>query len=115
MAAHLALCWPWLAKANPEVGRDLLAERLGSQRAQLWPGEGGALVTELIDTPEGRYLHVWLGGGRLRALLDMRAGLEAWGRQQGCDFASIRGRKGWDRVFARFGYRRVGDELVKGL
>jgi len=115
LADNLALCWPWLARANPEVRRDHLAQLLTAQQAQLWPGEGGALVTQLITLPEGKFVHVWLGGGRMRSLLDMRAGVEAWGRQQGCDFASINGRKGWDRVFEPFGYTRMGDELVKEL
>lgn len=117
---NFAYAWPWLSNAlrageDKHIGRADVLELLRAQKAQLWPGEGGALVTQLLETPEGRCLHVWLGGGAMRSLLDMRAGLEAWGRQQGCDYATINGRAGWDRVFRPFGYTRVDGELRKTL
>ena len=111
--------WRWLEPAL-KAGRDSdtredIEQQIATARAQLWLGEGGALVTQLIKADQGRFVHCWLGGGSLRALLDMRGGIEAWGRSMGCDFASIDGRKGWDRVFARFGYERAGLEMVKRL
>lgn len=113
-------CWPWLAAAaarGREAGlskaelRDLLLRG----EAMLWPGECGALVTLCQITDEGRFLHCWLGGGRLRSLLELRPGVEAWGRAMGCEYASIEGRRGWDRVFQPFGYWREGAELRKRL
>jgi hypothetical protein len=111
--------WAWIEPAL-KAGRDSdtredIEAQIATGRAQLWLGEGGALVTQLIKADHGRFVHCWLGGGSLRALLDMRGGVEAWGRAMGCDQASIDGRKGWDRVFARFGYKRAGDELRKAL
>jgi hypothetical protein len=90
-------------------------ELLATNKAQLWQGDGGSLVTQLIDSSDGKCVHCWLGGGDMEALLAMRAGIEAWGRMQGCRFASINGRKGWDRIFRRYGYQRIGGELVKSL
>jgi len=120
LAQEFERCWPWLAPAlarGNERGltRAELQRLILSGRAMLWPGEGGALVTECVATPEGRFLHCWLGGGDLRALLALRPGLEAWGRAMGCEMASIEGRKGWDRVFRPFGYARFGTELRKRL
>jgi len=117
---ELDRCWPWLAAAAGR-GRERglrkaeLAELIARGQAMLWSGEEGALVTQCLITPEGRFLHCWLGGGALRALLGLRPGVEAWGRAMGCEFASIEGRKGWDRVFQPFGYVRAGDELRKRL
>ncbi|HTK33864.1 MAG TPA: hypothetical protein VL358_01085 [Caulobacteraceae bacterium] len=117
---ELERCWPWLAAAaargrergltKVELGALLLAGR-----AMLWPGEDGALVTQCLITPEGQFLHCWLGGGSLRTLLALRPGVEAWGRAMGCEQASIDGRKGWDRMCRPLGYRRVGNELRKTL
>jgi hypothetical protein len=113
-------CWPWLAAAAAR-GRQAgltkaeLAALLLRGQAMLWPGEGGALVTQCVATREGRFLHCWLGGGDLSALLELRPGVEAWGRAMGCDYASIEGRKGWDRVFRPFGYWRDGEDLRKRL
>jgi hypothetical protein len=117
---QLERCWPWLAAAAARgrergLSKAELAELLLSGQAMLWPGEGGALVTQCVAAPEGRFLHCWLGGGALEALLALRPGVEAWGRAMGCDFASIDGRRGWDRVFRRFGYVTTGDELRKRL
>jgi hypothetical protein len=117
---ELERCWPWLAAAAAR-GREAglskaeLLRLLLRGEAMLWPGEAGALVTQCIATPEGRFVHCWLGGGGLRTLLDLRPGVEAWGRVMGCDYASIEGRKGWDRVFRPFGYGRAGADLRKRL
>lgn len=113
-------CWPWLAAAAARgrergLSKDELRDLLLRGQAMLWPGERGALVTQCVVTPEGRFLHCWLGGGSLRALLDLRPGVEAWGRMMGCDYATIEGRKGWDRVFRPFGYGRCGEDLRKRL
>jgi hypothetical protein len=91
-----------------EVFADLIANR-----AQLWRGERSAMVLQLIAPPP--VLHIWLAGGDLDDLLAMRAGLEAWGRTQGCEAVTINGRNGWRRVLARFGYEPDGEELRKAL
>lgn len=113
-------CWPWLAPAlargdQPDLSKAGLWAEVAAGRAMLWPGEDGALVTECLATPAGRLLHCWLGGGELSTLANLRPGVEAWGRAMGCEFASIDGRRGWDRVFRPFGYRPVGTELRKQL
>ena len=81
-------CWPWLAEAlrrgdGADLSKESMKTLLLSGKAMLWPGEGGALVTQCVIRPEGRFLHCWLGGGALPSLLAMRAGVEAWGRAMG--------------------------------
>lgn len=85
--------------------------RLGDNTAQLWMQDGGALVTEIW----GDCLHVWLGGGRLGALLAMRPPLEKLAQAWGLSEVTISGRLGWDRLLAPFGYARDGDVLRKLL
>jgi len=111
--------WRWLEPAL-KAGRDTdtregIEQQIAQGRAQLWVGDRGALVTQLIRTGDNRFVHCWLGGGSLKSLLEMRGGVEAWGRSMGCTHASIDGRMGWDRVFRRFGYERIGGELRKRL
>lgn len=84
-------------------------------RAQVWPGENAAFVTQLVNTDGARFLHVLLGGGDIREMLAMHFGLAAWGRAMGAEWASINGRKGWARALARFGFEPHGDELWKAL
>lgn len=82
-------------------------------RAQFWPGEGGAIITQCVANADGRFLHVWLGAGEMAELLALKPGIEAWGRAQGCEFASINGRPGWARVHRDF--EMVDGELRKAL
>lgn len=80
--------------------------------AHLWPGDGCAGVTEYIPGPA---LHIWLAGGSLKGLLAMRESVEAFARASGCKWVELDGRRGWARVFDRFGYSRDGTRMVKAL
>ena len=88
---------------------------LTSDFAALWIGERCALVTTLHEPETGRELHVWLGTGDLSEMITLEPGISAWARSKGCKSATIRGRKGWDRVFSKHGFTRDGDELRKLL
>lgn len=86
---------------------------LEANRAQLWRADRAAMVVMLLTPPPT--LHIWLAGGDMADLLNMRGGLEAWGRSQGCEWVTINGRKGWNRVLSPFGYEPDGEELRKAL
>ncbi len=92
----------------------LLAE-IQSGRAQLWAGEGGAVVTQCVTAQDGRTLHIWLAGGELAAVLALRPGIEAWARGLGCEAITIEGRAGWARVLRTHGYRSHGAVLRRSL
>lgn len=116
--AQFERCREWLFPAL-EIGaentpEELLGE-LVSGRAQLWPGEASALVTQLIAGAKGRSIHAWLGGGKLSELIQLRPGVETWGRSMGAEWATIDGRKGWAKVFRRLGYAWDGEVLRKAL
>jgi len=81
-------------------------------RAQLWCGEACAGVTEV--TADSR-LHILLAGGSLPELLAMRPDVEAFARAMGCRAVFLSGRKGWRRIFPRFGYAFDGEDMVKKL
>ena len=116
--AQFRRVWPLIAPALHMEAEDteqgLLAEILAG-RAQLWPGEACAIVTQCIRSAEGGTIHAWLGGGNLREMLALRPGIEAWGRAMGCSWATIDGRKGWERLYRRFGYEPDGEVLRKAL
>lgn len=112
-----ARCRPWLLAAlRPECGTEAsLVADLTLGLAQLWVGEAAALVTQRVDGPDGPCLHVWLAGGDLTEILELKPGVEAWGRAQGCNRVTLSGRKGWRRVLAPHGFVTVGDELMRRL
>jgi hypothetical protein len=83
-----------------------------AERAQLWCGEDCAGVTEVSG--DGR-LHIMLAGGSMAGLLAMRPDVEAFARRLGCRAVYLSGRKGWRRIFPRFGYAFDGEDMVKAL
>lgn len=117
--AQFARCRPWIVAALDRWGEgiapDEVRRRVLAGSAQLWPGEAGALVSECVAGAKGRSIHIWLAGGRLEELRAMRPGMEAWARAMGCEWATIQGRKGWDRVLGDTGFERDGPLLRKRL
>ena len=110
-------CRDWIlpALAREDEDEAELVGDLAAGRAQLWPGEGAAMVTQCVDEPQGRCLHVWLAGGALAEILRLRPGVEAWARAQGCGRVTLNGRGGWARALRGHGYARRGEELERRL
>lgn len=114
MAEEWARCRDWLLPALREDTEADILWQLMSGRAQIWRGRRSAMLTQLVNGPEP-FILVWLGGGDLAELLELRPGVEAWARTQGARAARIKGRRGWARALARFGFEPDGDELRKAL
>lgn len=115
-----ALTWSWISAAlqngpDAHLTREHIEGEIAANRAQLWRGDRGVGVTQLVNAEGRRFVHVWLAGGAMEELLALRAGVEAWGRQMGCKTVSINGRPGWARVLKPFGYRLVDGEVQKTL
>lgn len=106
------LCRDLLIPALEDATEAEVIDDLMTNRAQLWRGDGGAVVTRLIT---GGQLHIWLGGGSLPRLVDLIPGLIAWGRQQGCTWITVRGRKGWARVLSGLGIEERDGDLWKAI
>lgn len=72
--------------------------------AQLWESPGALLVTEVNVGPRLKELHFWLAAGELDAVLALADIVMDWGREIGCQVATLTGRKGWERVMKRRGW-----------
>lgn len=105
-----ALLAPGLARA--EYTTERLIDDLLSYNAQLWVYRKGgdpiaACVTELVNGPHGLTLHLRLAAGKhLREWLDiaLRDAL-TFARRVGAFDITISGRKGWERLLARHGWK----------
>jgi hypothetical protein len=75
--------------------------------AQIWPAPRGVAITEIIEYPRKRVLHVFLAAGELDQLLDMIKSAEDWGRTQGCTSLTLSGRFGWQRILDKHGFKPV--------
>lgn len=103
----------WLLPALTDATEAEVVSELLTGRATLWPGERAAFVTTLVTDPAR--MHVWLGGGDGAEMLAMIAGMAAWGRAQGAQWATVNGRRGWKRRLRDFGFEPRNGELWKAL
>lgn len=112
-----AACRDWLLPAlRAEDGDEAaLCAEIRSGRAQLWAGERAAVVSQCVEAPGGRSLHIWLAGGDLAGVLALQPGIEAWARGLGCAAITIEGRTGWRRVLRAHGYQPHGAILKRSL
>ena len=84
--------------------------------AQLWQGQKSAAVTEIIQFPRVKVLHLWLCGGDLREITeDMLPQAEAFARVEGCTRLTTAGRIGWDRVMGKHGFTPIASVCAKDL
>jgi len=84
-------------------------------RMQAWVNGGSIAITEIIVFPRKKTLHGFLAAGNMREILDMVPSASEWGKQMGCTGFTLAGRKGWQRVFGKRGWKTafyvLGTEL----
>lgn len=72
---------------------------------QLWHAPKGSAVTEVIDFPRKRVIHVFLAGGDMAQIIDFQQSAAAYGRALGCSQMTLSGRSGWQRVLKAHGWQ----------
>lgn len=91
-------------------------QMVANREAQLWLGENSAAVTEIIQFPRAKALHLWLCGGDLKEITEMMLPkAEAFAKAEGCTKLTTGGRKGWDRVMSKHGFSPVASICAKDL
>jgi hypothetical protein len=80
-------------------------------KAQFFPLDKSAIVTEIVDYPQKAVCRIWLAGGDLDELMQAEVALSAWAKTQGCDGMEIIGRRGWSRQLKD--YRQSAVVLMK--
>lgn len=81
-----------------------------------WPGAKSAAVTEFSHFRQRKVLTVVHGGGDLSELTDLIEPILAdYAKRTGCDGIMGTGRRGWERVFERRGYRLAWIVMLKDL
>lgn len=78
-----------------------IEDMIATGKAQMWPGETSIIITEIINYPRAKHLHLFLAGGNLDELESMLPEIIEWGKTQNCDRVSLSGRRGWERSFLR--------------
>ena len=105
---ELDRCKPWI-EAALEYGCDThnyddIVQLINEGKLQLWPADKGCIVTELIQYPRKKVLHIFLAGGELEQITDMHTDVVQWAKAQGCDSLTQTGRKGWTKALKAHGW-----------
>jgi len=72
--------------------------------AQLWRNGDAVVVTQVNDTPQRKVLHFWIATGKLEEVIALSEVAIEWGKAQGCDLATLSGRRGWVKALADHGW-----------
>ena len=81
-----------------------------------WSGKRCAIITEIIHYPRARVMHYFLIGGDLKELVEyMEPRITAWAKSQGCHAVSGAGRPGFERVFAKSGFKPAWRVIFKEI
>ena len=134
MPYELSTYWPraipWLERGRKywEHLYDLtdLYIELFAGRMQLWlvgqPDDAfGCFITEIRSFPKAKMLAFIYAGGEEDDLDKLSAGetyhdyIVTWAKERGCKFSRIEGRKGWERIGQRLGYKNIRVYMTKNL
>lgn len=77
-------------------------EAIQTHAAQFWPGANCAGVTEVVSYPRRKVIRLWLAGGDMEELQTLHNEAIEWGREQGCDWSEVVGRRGWLKALADY-------------
>ena len=104
-----------LRRAGPTHTVADIVKLIQERRAQLWERDDGVIVTEILEYPLVKTINYWLAAGSLPACLALQADIDEFARAEGCEIATISGRRGWGRAAAADGWRLRDYQFWKPL
>jgi hypothetical protein len=85
---------------------DHVCDLLAVGAAQIFWNEHGAWITEIVQTPISRWLHVWIVAGELPGVMDLQGEVLEYARQQNCQHVTATARFGWKHVAKAHGWHQ---------
>lgn len=79
---------------------------------QLWSNDKCCVITEIIDYPKKRVLHIFLAGGSLEGIRALEEDAIQWAKSIGCTDFTLSGRKGWLRALKDNGWKDLNQHLM---
>ena len=120
---ELIRCRDWIQSAL-EKGGDThdfkhIVDGVQSGHMQLWPGERGCAVTEILVYPNKKIFHVFLAGGDqghgINQIMDMHDDAVEFAKRNDCQGMTVSGRAGWKKILAERGWKQQFVTLAKEL
>lgn len=86
--------------------RQDIADGLTTGRFQYWGDDECCLVTEIVEYPQKRVLHLFIAAGKLSKLLDeYLPRVKEFARENGCSSLTSVSRKGFLKRFPAYGFK----------
>ena len=105
-----------LAKGSGTHTYESVAEEIIKGDSQLWTRNNSCLVTQVMQFPAKRRLHIFIGAGDMNDLIDMvEEELVPFAKANDCKEMSLVGRKGWKKALANTGWSEDYVSLYRGL
>lgn len=94
-----------------DIGRNTYSEKdiaqaVSEGRMQSWTENDSLVITEIIQYPQFKAMHVVLAVGALRDVMAMQDRIVSFAREHDCKFIRTEGRKGWDKIMPMFGAQK---------
>lgn len=116
---ELERCRGWIEAALEYSGGthdfDDIVRMVKIGNLQFWPASDACAITEIIEYPKKKVLHIFLAGGNMETIVDMNESAEYFAKLNGCTGMSIAGRKGWSKVLGKKGYKEAFTALGKDI
>lgn len=116
---QLVRCRPWIEAAlEYSLGtHDFLniVDAVLTGNMQLWVDEKGCAVTEVLDFPKKRILHIFLAGGELDAVRALENSAVEWAKSIGCSAFTLTGRRGWEKALKNDGWETTHSMMIKRI
>jgi hypothetical protein len=117
--AELTRCRPWIEAALEHSGGthtfDDIVSAVYAGQMQFWPAENACAVTEIVNFPRRKVLHIFLAGGNMQEIVDMDGPAADFAKANGCTAMTIAGRRGWKKILEHKGYSERFTTLSKEL
>jgi hypothetical protein len=117
--SEIERCRDWLQVTLDHGGNthnvEDIEEGIRDLRYMAWFAPDAVAITEIIDYPNYRVFHGFLGGGNKETLNDMLPSMEGYARALGCKRMSACGRVGWGREWRKFGFKSTLTTVIKEL
>jgi len=113
----LLRCHKWiqaaLDKGNDTHDFEHIVQGVLNGQMQFWHNNTCCVVTEVIDYPKKRVLHLFLAGGDLNGIRDLEQNALTWAKSINCTDFTLSGRKGWLRELKKDGWEDLNQHVMK--
>lgn len=84
-------------------------------KMQAWHTPNSLVLSQVVPYPRKKVLNVFAVVGDMDEALSMHDELEAFAKEQGCEFMMMTGREGWTRVMPKWGWGKAGVTMTYPL